>query len=223
MADTMTRGQIQDLVGKFASENPKYRAALLSNPKGTIEKQLNTQLGAVTVKAVADTADTVHVVIPYAAAEGELSDSRPGARRWRQAGHHGELPRARWHGGQQHRHAAEPVILFNGARPRTIRPHRNARSTDVGPGVSFSAPGNRGFSSGRGRLVESATETGGAMPADLELIPATRIVYSHGWGALPTTTSWATWPRGGPLPEGGARRRPGRRSAISAQSKAWTP
>ena len=48
MADTMTRGQIQDLVGKFATENPKYRAALLSNPKGTIEKQLNTQLGAVT-------------------------------------------------------------------------------------------------------------------------------------------------------------------------------
>ena len=57
------------------TENPKYRAALLSNPKGTIEKQLNTQLGAVTVKAVADTADTVHVVIPYAAAEGELSDA----------------------------------------------------------------------------------------------------------------------------------------------------
>ena len=72
--EKLTRGQIQDLVGKFASENPKYRAALLSNPKGTIEKQLNTQLGAVTVKAVADTADTVHV-IPYAAAEGELSDS----------------------------------------------------------------------------------------------------------------------------------------------------
>ena len=57
MADTMTRGQIQDLVGKFASENPKYRAALLSNPKATIEKQLNTQLGATTVKAVADTGD----------------------------------------------------------------------------------------------------------------------------------------------------------------------
>jgi hypothetical protein len=75
MAEKMTRGQIQDLVGKFASENPKYRSALLSNPKGTIEKQLNTSLGAVTVKAVADTADTVHVVIPYAAAEGELSDA----------------------------------------------------------------------------------------------------------------------------------------------------
>jgi hypothetical protein len=75
MAEKMTRGQIQDLVGKFATENPKYRTALLSNPKGTIEKQLNTQLGAVTVKAVADTADTVHVVIPYSAAEGELSDA----------------------------------------------------------------------------------------------------------------------------------------------------
>ena len=75
MAEKMTRGQIQDLVGKFATENPKYRAALLSNPKGTIEKQLNTTLGSVNVKAVADTADTVYVVIPYAAAEGELSDA----------------------------------------------------------------------------------------------------------------------------------------------------
>ena len=37
MAEKMTRGQIQDLVGKFASENPKYRTALLSNPKATIE------------------------------------------------------------------------------------------------------------------------------------------------------------------------------------------
>ena len=75
MAEKMTRGQIQDLVGKFATENPKYRAALLNNPKATIEKQLNTQLGAVTVKAVADTADTIHVIVPHMAAEGELSDA----------------------------------------------------------------------------------------------------------------------------------------------------
>ena len=73
--EKMTRGQIQDLVGKFASENPKYRAALLNNPKATIEKQLNTQLGAVTVKAVADTADTIHVIVPHVAGEGELSDA----------------------------------------------------------------------------------------------------------------------------------------------------
>lgn len=75
MSQAMTRGEVQDLVAKFAAENPKYRSALLSNPKGTIEKQLNTSLGATKVVAVADTADTVHVVIPYAAAEGELSDA----------------------------------------------------------------------------------------------------------------------------------------------------
>jgi len=71
----MTRGEVQDLVGKFAAENPKYREALLKDPKGVIEKQLNTSIGGLKVKAVADTADTVHVVIPYAAAEGELSDA----------------------------------------------------------------------------------------------------------------------------------------------------
>ena len=71
----MTRGQIQDLVGKFAAENPKYRAALVADPKSVIEKQLNTSLGDVTVKAVEDTANTVHVIVPHAPAEGELSDA----------------------------------------------------------------------------------------------------------------------------------------------------
>jgi hypothetical protein len=75
MAEKMTRGQIQDLVGKFASENPKYRTALINDAKATIEKQLNTTLGNVAVKAVVDTADTIHVVVPHAAAEGELSDA----------------------------------------------------------------------------------------------------------------------------------------------------
>ena len=54
MGKTMTRGEIQDLIGKFATENPKYRAALLKDPKGIIEKQLNTTLGDVTLKAVED-------------------------------------------------------------------------------------------------------------------------------------------------------------------------
>jgi hypothetical protein len=40
-----------------------------------IEKQLNTSLGNVKVKAVADTADTTYVVIPHVAGEGELSDA----------------------------------------------------------------------------------------------------------------------------------------------------
>lgn len=75
MGQKMTRGEVQDLVGKFATENPKYRQALLADPKGIIERQLNTSLGSVNVKAVADTADTVHVVVPYAPGEGELSDA----------------------------------------------------------------------------------------------------------------------------------------------------
>jgi hypothetical protein len=71
----MTRGEVQDLVAKFAVENPKYRQALINDPKGVIEKQLNTSLGNVKVKAVADTADTTYVVIPHVAGEGELSDA----------------------------------------------------------------------------------------------------------------------------------------------------
>ena len=110
MAEKMTRGQIQDLVGKFAAENPKYRAALLSNPKATIEKQLNTTLGATTVKAVADTADTVHVIDPVRGRRGRAVGLGSRARRRWQAGHHGELPGPRRHRGQQHRDAAEPLI-----------------------------------------------------------------------------------------------------------------
>ena len=75
MAETMTRGQVQDLLSKFAIANPKYRQALIKDPKALIEKQLNASLGPTKVKAVVDTVDTVHVVIPYAAAEGELSDA----------------------------------------------------------------------------------------------------------------------------------------------------
>jgi hypothetical protein len=75
MSQKMTRGEVQDLVAKFATENPKYRQALMTDPKSVIEKQLNTSLGNVKVKAVADTADTTYVVIPHVAGEGELSDA----------------------------------------------------------------------------------------------------------------------------------------------------
>ena len=75
MAQTMTRGEVQDLVAKFASENPKYRQALIADPKALIEKQLNTSLGAVQVKSVVETAEVAYVVVPHVAAEGELSDA----------------------------------------------------------------------------------------------------------------------------------------------------
>jgi hypothetical protein len=75
MAQRLTRGEVQDLVSKFAAENPKYRAALIADPKGTLERQLNAPLGSTKVVAVADSADTYHIVVPYVTAEGELSDS----------------------------------------------------------------------------------------------------------------------------------------------------
>lgn len=74
-ADKMSRGAVQDLLNQFAIENPKYRQALISNPKAIIEKQLNTSLGKAQVKAVVETADTHYVVVPYVAAQGELSDA----------------------------------------------------------------------------------------------------------------------------------------------------
>ena len=75
MAQTMTRGEVQDLLAKFATENPKYREALIKDPKAIVEKQLNTSLGSVKVKSVVETADTSYVIIPYVASEGELSDA----------------------------------------------------------------------------------------------------------------------------------------------------
>ena len=71
----MTRGEVQDLLAKFATENPRYRQALISDPKAIVEKQLNTSLGSVKVRSVVETADTTYVVVPYLAVEGELSDS----------------------------------------------------------------------------------------------------------------------------------------------------
>jgi len=76
MGETMSRGKIQDLISKFAMENPKYRNALIKNPKDVVERQLNTKLPAdVKIKAAVETADTAYVVVPYIAKEGELSDA----------------------------------------------------------------------------------------------------------------------------------------------------
>ena len=75
MAQTMTRGEVQDLLAKFATENPTYRQALVADPKAIIEKQLNASLGNVEVKALVETAETSYVVVPHVAGEGELSDA----------------------------------------------------------------------------------------------------------------------------------------------------
>jgi len=76
MAD-MTRGELNDLLAGFAAQNPSYKEALISDPKGTIEKQLNNTLPeSVTVNVIQEDPDTMNVVLPHVPAEGEeLSDS----------------------------------------------------------------------------------------------------------------------------------------------------
>lgn len=73
----MTRGEMSDLLAKFASQNPEYKQALLSNPKEVVSKQFGIQVpGHVNIRVVQDTADTVHVVLPHAVESGaELSDA----------------------------------------------------------------------------------------------------------------------------------------------------
>ena len=75
--ESLTRGQIQDLLTKFAQKNPTYRANLLKNPKAVIEGQLNNKLpSAIKVKTVEETADTIYIVVPYVPQAGkELGDA----------------------------------------------------------------------------------------------------------------------------------------------------
>jgi len=71
----MTRGQLHDLLARFAVDNPKYREALVKDPKNVLERQLGHKLGKMKVNAVVETADTMYVVVPYVPAEGELGDA----------------------------------------------------------------------------------------------------------------------------------------------------
>ena len=73
----MTRGEIQDLLVKFAAEQPKYKDALSKNPKDVIYKQFGIQVpGNVKVQVLQETADQVYVVLPHVVAAGaELSDA----------------------------------------------------------------------------------------------------------------------------------------------------
>jgi hypothetical protein len=76
MSTTLSRGQAQDLLSKFASENPKYRESLLRDPKAVLEKQFGKALPKnMTVKAVVESADTLYVIVPHVAKEGELQDA----------------------------------------------------------------------------------------------------------------------------------------------------
>ena len=71
----MSRGEMQDLLNKFAAGNPKYRQALLKDPKSVVEKQFAMNLSGVTVKALEETPNVLYVLVQRATAAGELDDS----------------------------------------------------------------------------------------------------------------------------------------------------
>jgi hypothetical protein len=73
----MTRGEMNDLLAKFATQNPEYRDALRSDARAVVEKQFNMQVpDNVKIKVVEESADTVYVVLPHAVEQGaELSDA----------------------------------------------------------------------------------------------------------------------------------------------------
>ena len=73
----LTRGEINDLVAGFASSNNEYRDALLKDPKSVLAAQMQQELpDSLNVKVIEETADTIFLVLPHEAAEGEeLSDA----------------------------------------------------------------------------------------------------------------------------------------------------
>lgn len=77
MSTEVTRGEILDIIGKFASSNPEYRKALLADPKAVLSKQMGQPIpDNIKVKVVEETPDTLYLIAPYVApASGELSDA----------------------------------------------------------------------------------------------------------------------------------------------------
>ena len=77
IAMDMTRGEMQDLLIKFSSENPEYRTALVADPGKIIVDQFGVDVpDGISFKVLEESADTVYVVLPHVVASGdELSDA----------------------------------------------------------------------------------------------------------------------------------------------------
>lgn len=73
----LTRGELVDLVIKQANDNEEYRKSMLSHPKLMLGRQLGRELPDwLNVKVVEESADTMVVVLPHVAKEGdELADA----------------------------------------------------------------------------------------------------------------------------------------------------
>ncbi|MGE5235548.1 MAG: NHLP leader peptide family RiPP precursor [Acidobacteriota bacterium] len=77
MAESLSRGQINDLMAGFATKNPEYRKALVSKPKEVLAAQLGQTLPqSMKVIVIEEKPDQFHVILPHVAKEGEeLSDA----------------------------------------------------------------------------------------------------------------------------------------------------
>jgi len=73
----LTRGSVNDAIALRALADPSFRRELLLNPKEVLARELRQALPRhLNVEVVTDTADTVHLVLPYSPPEdGELSDA----------------------------------------------------------------------------------------------------------------------------------------------------
>lgn len=70
-----SRGALQDFITQKAAGDALYRQALLSDPKGLLEKHLGQALPDwLNVQVVEEKADTVYVIAPHVAAD-ELDDA----------------------------------------------------------------------------------------------------------------------------------------------------
>jgi|SRR5579862_5448418 hypothetical protein len=72
-----TRGQLQDKVAEQAAKNPKYREALLKDPRALMSQQLGATIPAnMKIEILQESPSTYYVVLPYAPKEGqELDDA----------------------------------------------------------------------------------------------------------------------------------------------------
>ena len=73
----MSRGEVNDLIAGFATKDADYKKALLTNPRKVVSMQLGQEIpDSLQIKVVQDTAEVMHMVLPYVPAEGaELSDA----------------------------------------------------------------------------------------------------------------------------------------------------
>ena len=75
MSDTASRSEIEDIMVKQAAESADYKAALLADPKGILEKQVGKLPEELSVSVVEEGPNQIVIRVPYSVSEGaELGD-----------------------------------------------------------------------------------------------------------------------------------------------------